>query len=79
MYNAKVTFDFHKGMDSLWGTMPLFLKNNTHLFAPLELERMKQALDSKLHDMPHGLTKEERRQIILDVANKLNDSNLPQT
>lgn len=69
MYNAKVTFDFHTGDDSSWGTMPLFLKNNAHLFVPFELERMKQSLESKLRDMPPGLTKEERRRIILDIAN----------
>lgn len=69
LYNAQVTFDFHTGEDSSWGTMPLFLKNNAHLFVPFELERMKQALESKLYDMPHGLTREERRRIILDIAN----------
>jgi len=57
-YAAKVTFDFHIGDDSLWGTMPLFLKNNTDLFAPFQLERMKQALESKFCDMPLGLPKE---------------------
>jgi len=44
--------------------------NNQELSIKVDIERMKQALSSKSIMVPQGLTKEEKRQFILDFAKK---------
>jgi hypothetical protein len=44
--------------------------NNQELSIKVDKERMKQALSSKSIMVPQGLTKEEKRQFILDFAKK---------
>jgi hypothetical protein len=44
--------------------------NNQELSIKVDIVRMKQALSSKSIMVPQGLTKEEKRQFILDFAKK---------
>lgn len=44
--------------------------NNQELSIKVDIERMKQALSSESIMVPQGLTKEEKRQFILDFAKK---------